>query len=106
MKSLASALSCRACAAELERSIGVNAVSGSDVAFVAVWRRAQDAFAGQLVSQVDYGISIARWRWQDLQQTAEADRAFVVAGESFTVHKSLPCRRCTFESPALILPDD
>ncbi len=43
------------------------------------------------------------------EQTADADRADVVAGEAFTVHVTRRCRpevECAFEGQALILPDD
>jgi LmbE family N-acetylglucosaminyl deacetylase len=42
------------------------------------------------------------------EQTAEADRAYVVAGEGFKIRATRRCRpdvSCTFEEPGLILPD-
>jgi LmbE family N-acetylglucosaminyl deacetylase len=42
------------------------------------------------------------------QQTAEADRAYVVAGEAFKIRATRRCRpevSCTFEEPGLTLPD-
>ena len=44
-----------------------------------------------------------------LEQTADADRADVVAGEAFMVHVTRRCRpevECAFEGQELILPDD
>jgi hypothetical protein len=43
------------------------------------------------------------------EQTADADRAYVVAGEAFKVRTGRRCRpeiTCDFEEPALVLPDD
>lgn len=43
------------------------------------------------------------------EQTADADRAYVVAGEAFKVRVGRRCRAeiaCSFEEPALVLPDD
>ncbi len=44
-----------------------------------------------------------------LEQTADADRAYVVAGEPFKVRVGRRCRpeiACDFEEPTLVLPDD
>jgi LmbE family N-acetylglucosaminyl deacetylase len=43
------------------------------------------------------------------EETADADRAYVVADEAFKVHVGRRCRAeivCSFETPALVLPDD
>ena len=43
------------------------------------------------------------------EQTADADRAYVVAGEAFKVHAGRRCRpevSCEFGAPALVLPDE
>jgi LmbE family N-acetylglucosaminyl deacetylase len=43
------------------------------------------------------------------EQTADADRAYVVAGEAFKVRTGRRCRpeiECGFEAPALLLPDE
>ena len=64
--------------------------------------RDQLAFVKQ---HIDHALALTA----GFEQTAEADRAYVVAGEAFTVHVARRCRAdvtCTFDSPALILPDD
>jgi LmbE family N-acetylglucosaminyl deacetylase len=53
---------------------------------------------------VDRALALAA----GFEQTAEADRAYVVAGEAFKVNVRRRCRpevACAFEEPALVLPD-
>jgi LmbE family N-acetylglucosaminyl deacetylase len=85
------------------------AKAGSDVASVAAQAGgAHDAFADQLSfvkGHIDRALALSA----GFQQTAEADRAYVVADEAFTIHVARRCRAevaCGFVSPALILPDD
>jgi LmbE family N-acetylglucosaminyl deacetylase len=64
--------------------------------------RDQLAFVKQ---HIDHALALSA----GFEQTADVDRAYVVAGEAFRVHVARRCRAdvtCTFDSPALILPDD
>ncbi len=67
-----------------------------------------DSFHDQLTfvkSHIDRALQLSA----GFEQRADADRAYVVAGEQFTVHVERRCRAevaCAFTSPALILPDD
>jgi len=101
----------RAAALELKwkEASDLVAKAGSDVAsVVAQAGGAHDSFADQLSfvkGHIDHALALSA----GFQQTADADRAYVVAGEAFAVHVARRCRAdivCAFETPALILPDD
>jgi LmbE family N-acetylglucosaminyl deacetylase len=60
---------------------------------------------GFVKRHIDQALKLAA----GFEQTADADRAYVVAGEAFKVRAGRRCRpeiTCDFEEPALVLPDD
>jgi LmbE family N-acetylglucosaminyl deacetylase len=71
------------------------------------WAHGGDAFLDELEGvkkRIDRALALAA----GFEQTAESDRTYVVAGESFKVKVNKRCRpdaTCTFEEPALVLPD-
>ena len=68
---------------------------------------AADAFRRELEA-VQRHINRALVLAAGFEQTAEADRAYVVAGEAFKIRVTRRCRpeiSCTFEEPGLTLPD-
>jgi len=59
---------------------------------------------GFVKSHIDRALELSA----GFEEKADADRAYVVAGEQFTVHLERRCRAevgCEFTSPAIILPD-
>jgi LmbE family N-acetylglucosaminyl deacetylase len=71
------------------------------------WVHGGDAFLDELdvvKKHIDRALALAA----GFEQTAESDRAYVVAGEAFKVRVGRRCRSeagCVFEEPALLLPD-
>jgi LmbE family N-acetylglucosaminyl deacetylase len=71
------------------------------------WVHGGDAFLDELdvvKRHIDRALALAA----GFEQTAEADRAYVVAGEAFKVRVGRRCRSeagCVFEEAALLLPD-
>src|SRR5580704_2956082 len=71
------------------------------------WVHGGDAFLDELDGvkrHIDRALALAA----GFEQTAEADRAYVVAGEAFKVRVGRRCRSdagCVFEEAALLLPD-
>jgi LmbE family N-acetylglucosaminyl deacetylase len=72
------------------------------------WAHGEDAFRYELdvVKQhIDRAVALTA----GFEQTAESDRAYVVAGEAFKIKVTRRCRpdvSCAFEEPALVLPDE
>ena len=70
------------------------------------WAHGADAFRDELdvvKKHIDRALALAA----GFEQTAESDRTYVVAGESFKIKVTRRCRTdvaCTFEEPALVLP--
>jgi LmbE family N-acetylglucosaminyl deacetylase len=71
------------------------------------WAHGADAFLYELdviKKRIDRALALAA----GFEQTSESDRSYVVAGETFKVKVNKRCRpdvTCTFEEPALVLPD-
>jgi LmbE family N-acetylglucosaminyl deacetylase len=60
---------------------------------------------GFVKKHIDRALELAA----GFEQTADSDRAYVVAGEAFKVRVGRRCRpeiACSFEEPALVLPDE
>ena len=109
MRRLASARTA-ALGVELERGVGARRQSRrrSRMTVTSQASGGSELFRDQLAfvkQHIDHALALSA----GFEQTADADRAYVVAGEAFTVHVARRCRAdvtCTFDSPALILPDD
>ena len=71
------------------------------------WAHGGDAFLDELDAvkkRVDRALALSA----GFEQTAESDRAYVVAGEPFKIRVARRCRpeiSCAFDEPALVLPD-
>jgi LmbE family N-acetylglucosaminyl deacetylase len=85
------------------------AKAGTDIASVlSPVGSANDLFRDQLGfvrNHIDQALKLTA----GFEQTADADRAYVVAGESFKVHIGRRCRSeigCDFGVPSLVLPDE
>lgn len=105
----------RAAALELnwKQSSALVAGAGSELASIFAARRTdptepnEDAFRYELAvvkKHIDRALALTA----GFTQTAESDRAYVVAGEAFKIRVVRRCRpdvSCSFEDPSLILPD-
>src|SRR5271168_2584773 len=100
----------RAAALELnwKQSSALVATAGTNLESIFADSRAQhgaDSFRDELEpikSRIDRALALTA----GFQQSAEADRAYVVAGEAFKIRLTRRCRpevSCTFEDPALVL---
>jgi LmbE family N-acetylglucosaminyl deacetylase len=96
-----------ALALDWKQSSALVASAGASLDSIFAAVHGADAFGDEL-TMVKRHINRALALTAGLEETAEADRAYLVAGEAFKIRLTRRCRpdiSCTFEEPVLVLPD-
>jgi LmbE family N-acetylglucosaminyl deacetylase len=96
-----------ALALDWKQSSALVASAGTSLDSIFAAEHGADAFADEL-TVVKRHINRALALAAGFEETAEADRAYLIAGEAFKIKLTRRCRpdvSCTFEEPVLVLPD-
>jgi LmbE family N-acetylglucosaminyl deacetylase len=96
-----------ALALDWKQSSALVASAGASLDSIFAAVHGADAFGDEL-TVVKRHINRALALTAGFEETAEADRAYLVAGEAFKIRLTRRCRpdiSCTFEEPVLVLPD-
>jgi len=96
-----------ALALDWKQSSALVASAGTSLDSIFAAERGADAFRDELTvvkRHIDRALALTA----GFEETAEADRAYLVAGEAFKIRLTRRCRpdvSCTFAGPVLVLPD-